>query len=142
MRFLKSFLEEAERQNTTPKEPPKLTEPPAGSIDTTQEELTKPPEPSSVSFVGTYPPVYGRKLTNEDRREVEKWADCSPGITVDNVLRVFPGAKVIYLTDERKTDVCKRCGANRYAKIVRRTWRNGRSHWMCHRCGREVKTDD
>jgi hypothetical protein len=36
----------------------------------------------------------GRKLNQEDWREVNKWVDSSPGITVDDVLRVFPGARV------------------------------------------------
>jgi len=37
----------------------------------------------------------GRKLSQEDWREVTTWVDTTPGITVDDVLRVFPGARVL-----------------------------------------------
>ena len=40
----------------------------------------------------------GRKLSDEDWREVTSWVDSQPGITVDDVLRVFPGARVISKT--------------------------------------------
>jgi hypothetical protein len=36
-----------------------------------------------------------KPLTEADKREVEQWADSSPGIAVDDVLRVFPGARII-----------------------------------------------
>jgi hypothetical protein len=36
----------------------------------------------------------GRRLSKEDWREVQEWADSTPGITVDDVLRIFPGARV------------------------------------------------
>lgn len=51
MRFLQSFLEEANRQDTTPKELPKPTEPQCAAVNTTPEALTEPTKPSSVSFV-------------------------------------------------------------------------------------------
>jgi len=35
----------------------------------------------------------GRKLSKEDWREVTEWVDSQPGITVDDVLRIFPGAR-------------------------------------------------
>jgi hypothetical protein len=34
-------------------------------------------------------------MTDEDRAEARRLADSLPGITVDDVIRVFPGAKVI-----------------------------------------------
>ena len=37
----------------------------------------------------------GKPLTNEDRAEARRLADSQPGITVHDVLRMFPGAKVI-----------------------------------------------
>ena len=37
----------------------------------------------------------GKPLTHQDRKEARSLADCSPGITVADVLRVFPGAKVV-----------------------------------------------
>jgi hypothetical protein len=37
----------------------------------------------------------GKRLTDEDRAEARRVADSMPGITVDDVLRVFPGAKVV-----------------------------------------------
>ena len=36
-----------------------------------------------------------KPLTNEDRAEARRLADSLPGITVADVLRVFPGAKVV-----------------------------------------------
>jgi len=36
-----------------------------------------------------------KPLTGEDRAEARKVADSLPGITVDDVLRVFPGARVL-----------------------------------------------
>jgi len=40
----------------------------------------------------------GRKLSDEDWQEVTSWVDRQPGITVDDVLRIFPGARVISKT--------------------------------------------
>jgi hypothetical protein len=40
----------------------------------------------------------GKPLTDEDRAEARKVADSLPGITVDDVLRVFPGARVVSKT--------------------------------------------
>ena len=39
-----------------------------------------------------------RKLSDEDWREVTSWVDSQPGITVDDVLRIFPGARVVSKT--------------------------------------------
>jgi hypothetical protein len=36
-----------------------------------------------------------KPLTDEDRAEARRVADSLPGITVEDVLRVFPGAKVV-----------------------------------------------
>jgi hypothetical protein len=41
-----------------------------------------------------------KPLTDEDRAEARQVADSLPGITVDDVLRVFPGAKVLPRTSE------------------------------------------
>jgi len=43
----------------------------------------------------------GRKLNKEDWQEVTEWVDSQPGITVDDVLRIFPGARVISQRRER-----------------------------------------
>ena len=40
----------------------------------------------------------GRKLSDEDWQEVTSWVDSQPGITGDDVLRVFPGARVVSKT--------------------------------------------
>jgi hypothetical protein len=37
----------------------------------------------------------GRKLNQKDWQEVAEWVDSLPGITVNDVLRVFPGARVV-----------------------------------------------
>ena len=37
----------------------------------------------------------GKRLTDEDRAEARRVADSLPGITVDDVIRVFPGARVM-----------------------------------------------
>jgi hypothetical protein len=39
-----------------------------------------------------------KPLTDEDRAEARKIADSLPGITVDDMLRVFPGARVVSKT--------------------------------------------
>ena len=39
-----------------------------------------------------------KPLTEEDRAEARKVADSLPGITVDDVLRIFPGARVVSMT--------------------------------------------
>jgi hypothetical protein len=39
-----------------------------------------------------------RRLSKEDWKEVTKWVDSSPGITVDDVIRIFPGARVVSKT--------------------------------------------
>jgi hypothetical protein len=36
-----------------------------------------------------------KPLTSADREEARKLADSLPGITVDNVMRVWPGAKIV-----------------------------------------------
>ena len=36
----------------------------------------------------------GRQVTMQDRKHARRLADSSRGITVDDVLRIFPGAKV------------------------------------------------
>src|SRR5262249_25389370 len=63
------------------------------------------------------------------------------GITVANVLEIFPGSRIHLPTaaDLTKPDRCKHCGDNPHARIVRRTWQNGNPDWCCHRCGKEVK---
>jgi hypothetical protein len=62
------------------------------------------------------------------------------GVTVADALRVFPGAKVIppLIEDLTKPKSCEHCVGNKHAKIVKRTWANGKWDWMCHRCGRTV----
>jgi DNA-binding Lrp family transcriptional regulator len=35
-----------------------------------------------------------RPLTDQDQQEAIKWVDSTPGVTMDQVLRVFPGARV------------------------------------------------
>jgi len=37
----------------------------------------------------------GQRLTDADRKEARELADSLPGITVEDVLRVFPGARVL-----------------------------------------------
>jgi len=36
-----------------------------------------------------------KPLTDEDRAEAREIADSLPGITVDDVLRIFPGSRVV-----------------------------------------------
>ncbi len=62
-------------------------------------------------------------------------------LTAADVLRVFPGARVVA---ENKPISCRHCeeksvpGWRKGGKIVRRT-RGGGSHvWACHFCGREA----
>ncbi len=42
-----------------------------------------------------------KPLTDEDRAEARRVADSLPGITVDDVLRVFPGARVVSQRKDR-----------------------------------------
>jgi hypothetical protein len=70
----------------------------------------------------------------------------SNGITVADVLRVFPGSKVYLPTadDLSKPDRCRYCDTNstpkwrRGGKITLRTWPDGRREWACSFCGREA----
>jgi hypothetical protein len=76
-----------------------------------------------------------------------KPTDSQPkGITIADVLSVFPGSKIVAVAGlpfdevvEGKPKVCKRCGDNKHAQIVRRVWPDGRRGWCCHACGREAK---
>jgi len=43
----------------------------------------------------------GKRLTEEDKAEARRVADSLPGITIDDVLRVFPGARVVGKGGER-----------------------------------------
>ena len=36
-----------------------------------------------------------KPLTDEDKAEARRVADAEPGITVDDVIRIFPGARVL-----------------------------------------------
>ena len=56
-------------------------------------------------------------------------------ITVKDVLAVFPCARVVA---EDKPQRCEHCAGNKHAKIVKRTWANGKRDCMCHRCGRSI----
>jgi hypothetical protein len=71
------------------------------------------------------------------------------GITVADVLCVFPGAKIIRDDKPRPIRLAQRCkhcskskeleGApawRRHGKIVPRTWPDGRVELGCHYCGR------
>jgi hypothetical protein len=77
-----------------------------------------------------------------DKRERPKM-----GVTVADVLRVFPGAKVILPTTEdlTKPKSCKHCSDDhipawrRGGKIVEVRWTDGRVTRQCHFCGRAVK---
>jgi hypothetical protein len=63
----------------------------------------------------------------------------------DDVLRTFPGPKVIPLPRR-----CEHCGKSkelkgapswrRRGRIVPRVWPNGQREWACHFCGRAVKS--
>jgi len=97
-----------------------------------------------------------------------------PIVTVDDVLRVFHGARVIrpepdwwletpeanrlaileeashwikkngrwcrLVEDSKGPHQCQetQCADSRHARVVMRTFPNGKWHWMCHRCGRAV----
>ncbi len=37
----------------------------------------------------------GKPLTDQDRKEAQRLADSSPGITAADVLRIIPGVKVV-----------------------------------------------
>jgi hypothetical protein len=37
----------------------------------------------------------GQRLTDSDREDARRLADSLPGITVEDVFRVFPGARVV-----------------------------------------------
>jgi hypothetical protein len=81
-----------------------------------------------------------------------------PGITNFDVFNVFGlDARVILAGEEIKEALgdspgvpaepaepksqpgaCEHCEGNPHAKIVKRTWANGKRDWACHRCGRAV----
>jgi hypothetical protein len=125
MRFLKSFLEESARENTTPEGPTKLTQPPVGEKNTYPRELTKPPKPSSVSFVSSWDPIYGG--------ESDPQTDQPEG-----------ACKVIEFP--RRCEYCSNSKGlehaapwRRHGKIVERVWPDGRRELACHYCGRATR---
>jgi len=62
------------------------------------------------------------------------------GIALADVLALFPGAKVYppSIEDLTKPKSCQHCAGNKHARIVKRTWANGKRDCMCHRCGRSI----
>jgi len=67
------------------------------------------------------------------------------GVTVADVLRVFPGARVVEQPiDEAKPSSCSHCNGERVplwrkaGKIVQRTEPDGTPYWACHYCGRRT----
>ena len=66
-------------------------------------------------------------LTDEDRKEARRVADSLPGITVEDVLRIFRGAKV------------EPASQNLDTYLVERVRPDGRREWACSFCGRAVK---
>ena len=71
-----------------------------------------------------------------------------PGISVADVLRVFPGAWVVEEPLEQpKPSCCSYCDKNsvplwrRGGKIIQRTEPDGSRYWACHFCGRRTNTN-
>jgi hypothetical protein len=83
----------------------------------------------------------GKPLTDADREDVRQQAK-QPGVSVDDVLGVFPGAKIVA---EDKPLFCKHCDKDyipewrRGGRIVEARWPDGRVTLQCHYCGRDVK---
>ncbi len=100
--------------------------------------------------------IDGQPLTAEDREAAKTIAEGAPiraraaqtpdspvpsdgdvpGVTVADVLRVFPGARVICRHCDKQKSVPE---WRRGGKIIRRVWPDGRIDWGCHYCGREAK---
>ena len=109
MRFLKSFLEEAERQNTTPKEP------------------SKPSKPGSVGFVGTGTLVYGRESDAGKDGVLRTF----PGSKVIQLPR-----RCEHCSKSKELEGAP--AWRRHGKIVQRVWLDGQAEWCCHCCGRKA----
>jgi hypothetical protein len=86
-------------------------------------------------------------ITEEEAEELRRRAGTPiepepKGITVADVQSVSPGAKVNLPTAEdldlTKPKSCQHCNGNEHAKIVQRTWPDGRKDWACHGCGRKA----
>src|SRR5215510_5662518 len=63
------------------------------------------------------------------------------GITAQDVLDIFPGAKIIITNKPQSCDHCSKDNIpewRRGGKIVLRTWPDGRTEWCCHYCGRNA----
>ncbi len=91
-------------------------------------------------------------LTDTDRLVARQLADDlrekskQPGISVADVLRIFPGARIIAQpTDEPKPTCCSHCDKEsiprwrRGGKIIQRMELDGGPLWACHYCGRRSK---
>src|SRR5438094_136727 len=91
-------------------------------------------------------------LTDEDRTIARQLADNlraqqkAPGITATDVLRIFPGARVVeWPTDDPKPLSCPECDKDtiprwrRGGKIVQRMEPDGTPVWACQYCGRRSK---
>ena len=57
------------------------------------------------------------------------------GITVADVLKTFAGARIVATN---KPDACPDCEGN---NIVLARWPGGKYTWICHACGRAVRTE-
>ena len=71
------------------------------------------------------------------------------GVTVADILAVFPGASIVAKDGDKESLLdranflrCEPCSKphiplwRRGGKIVQRTWPDGRKEWACHFCGR------
>jgi len=85
----------------------------------------------------------GRRLSEADKSEVRKWADSLPGTIAEDILKIFPGARIL-----REARPCKYCSAMtkrdlpekyRRGKVIERIEPNGKRVLPCHYCGRRQK---
>jgi len=85
-----------------------------------------------------------KPLTEADREQARRIADNPPGITVDDIMRVWPGAKIVS-PEPMPERVCEDCSKSsvprgrRGGKVIRIIEADGRPALMCHYCGRRVE---
>jgi uncharacterized protein with PIN domain len=95
----------------------------------------------------------GLPLTEADHALARQLADNlnmpsqKPGITVADVLRVFPGSRIVEQPiDQPKPSCCPHCDKDsvpascRGGKVIQRVEADGTRCWACHYCGRRINS--
>jgi hypothetical protein len=79
--------------------------------------------------------VWGWEAHLETLKREARASNKPCGVTVDDVLAAFPGARV---TDPRRCPRCSKNGPEWRGRLVKRIWIDGQTNFGCHDCGRKI----